>query len=334
MERFVYNLSNELSKRDYVQVVLYVWETKHQIMWGKWHEKIQIRQVPYSRYYQKIIAKIFYYFWSKIDSPNSFLINFLYHGESVLPKSSKIHYVLHSPASLIKHRYIDVSSKLIAFKNLNFIAVSEGVKAEAHPYFNSIPIKVIHHGLELSNFQPKRNYFSKNKLKIVTVAALESWKGIQHIISCFSNPHISQNFTYDIIGEGPYESILKKMVTDSQIETSVKFLGRVENVESMLPSYDIYCQLSEGEAFGISVIEAMACGLPTIVSDSPPFDKLFSNEVMKVSPNSIEEIIQKFMSLESEEIRKEFGVRGQQYVHSNFSIGQMAIKYFETLNFD
>ena len=314
-----------------MQVVLYAWETKKQIKWGKWHEKIQIRYVPYSRYFQKIIAKYFYFFWSRIDPPDSFLINFLYHGESVLPSSSKIHYVLHSPASLIKHRYTYISSKIKAFDNLNFIAVSDGVKTEAHHYLKSSPIKVIHHGIDLSIFQPKRSYYSNKKLRIVTVAALESWKGIQHIISSFSNSHISENFTYDIIGDGPYKSILKKKVVDSKLETSVIFLGHIENVESMIPSYDIYCQLSEGEAFGISVIEAMACGLPTIVSDCPPFDKIFSNEVIKVSPNSIEDIIQKFRILETEEKRKEFGLKGKEYVHSNFSLEQMSRQYFSQI---
>lgn len=314
-----------------MQVVLYVWESKKELKWGKWHEKIQIRQVPYTRYFQKIIAKFFYYFWSRIDSPDACIINFLYHGETVLPKSFKILYVLHSPATLIKHRYSYVSSKLNVFKNLNFIAVSESVKDEAHPYLKSLPIKVIHHGIDLSIFKSKRTYLSNKKLKIVTVAALESWKGIQHVISCFSNSHISQNFTYDIIGEGPFESNLKKMVTDSQLETSVKFLGHIENVESMLPTYDIYCQLSEGEAFGISVIEAMACGLPTIVSDCSPFDKIFSNEVIKVSPKSIEEIIQKFKFLESEKMRKDLGLKGRQFVSSNFSLEQMSKQYFSQI---
>lgn len=331
MERFVFNLSNELSKRDSIQVILYVWGTKQKITWGKWHEKIKFRQVPYSRYYQKNIAKLFYSFWSRIDTPDSFLINFLYHGETVLPKSTKIHYVLHSPASLIEHRYKDISTNLNEFEKLNFIAVSEGVKAEALPFLHALPIKVIHHGIDLSIFKPKRNYFSNKKLKIVTVAALESWKGIQHIISSFSNSYISQNFTYDVIGEGPYESRLKKMVTDSQLENSIKFLGSFENVESILPAYDIYCQLSEGEAFGISVIEAMACGLPTIVSDCPPFDKLFSDEVIKVAPKSIEDIIQKLKSLESDEIREEFGLKGKQYVHSNFSLEQMGHHYFNQI---
>lgn len=314
-----------------MQIILYVWGTKNQVKWGNWHERIQIRQVPYTRFYQEFVARIFYYFWARVDSPDSFLINFLYHGETVIPKSSTINYVLHSPASLIKNRYINISSVKDEYERLSFIAVSDGVKKDAIPFLSPHPIHVIHHGIDLKKFSHKQNYKINGKIKIATVAALESWKGIQNIISSFSDPYILNKFSYDIIGEGPFESTLKEMVHDLQIESSIKFLGQIEHVESLLPSYDIYCQLSEGEAFGISVIEAMACGLPTIVSNCPPFDTLFSNEVLKVNPNSQEEIIKNLKFLKSEEVRMGYGNKGREYVHSNFSLEQMGHHYFNQI---
>jgi len=314
-----------------LQIILYVWGTKNQVKWGNWHERVQIRQVPYTRFYQEFVARIFYYFWARIDSPDSFLINFLYHGETVIPKSSTINYVLHSPASLIKNRYINISSIKKKYEKLSFIAVSDGVKKDAIPFLSPHPIHVIHHGIDLKKFPHKQNYKINGKIKIATVAALESWKGIQNIISTFSDPNISNNFAYHIIGEGPFESTLKEMVSDLHLDSSINFYGMVENVESLLPSFDIYCQLSEGEAFGISVIEAMACGLPAIVSNCPPFDILFSNEVLKVNPNSREELIQKLQSLELEEARMDFGKKGREYVYSNFTVEQMGLQYFNQI---
>ena len=52
---------------------------------------------------------------------------------------------------------------------------------------------------------------------------------------------------------------------------------------------------------------------------------------IKVSPNSIEDIIQKFRILETEEKRKEFGLKGKEYVHSNFSLEQMSRQYFSQI---
>ena len=33
-------------------------------------------------------------------------------------------------------------------------------------------------------------------------------------------------------------------------------------------TYDIYCHLSEGEAFGLAIVEAMGAGLPAILNDT------------------------------------------------------------------
>ena len=49
---------------------------------------------------------------------------------------------------------------------------------------------------------------------------------------------------------------------------SVSFAGSVENVHEYLQAADVFAFPSEREAFGLSVIEAMACGLP-VVSTNP-----------------------------------------------------------------
>ena len=107
---------------------------------------------------------------------------------------------------------------------------------------------MIHHGLDFSNIGRKTNYQQNGKLKILTVAALESWKGIQHIISAFNDIEIKQNFEYHIIGEGSYRDQLSQDIKTCNAVESVFLHGNKENVESLYCNYDIYCQLSDGEA--------------------------------------------------------------------------------------
>lgn len=60
------------------------------------------------------------------------------------------------------------------------------------------------------------------------------------------------------------EAELRAFVGASGLEESVRFTGGVDNVEEYLRAADIFVFPTENEAFGISLIEAMACGLPVI----------------------------------------------------------------------
>ena len=73
----------------------------------------------------------------------------------------------------------------------------------------------------------------------------------------------------------------KDMVKKHNLDLSIHFYGTVNHIEKIFQDYDVYCQLSDGEAFGFSIFEAMASGLPVIVYDIPPFDILIPSHVAK-----------------------------------------------------
>ncbi len=325
-------MANELSESFPVKVTLYAWKSNDMVFWGSWNRKIKIRMVPYSRYYQKLIGQIYYFIWSKIDNPDTYLINFIYHGETTISKKSKLFYVLHSPASLIPSRYKFIKDKYKIYQNLNFISVSDFVKNQSMSFIYDSTNFVIHHGIDFEKIVVKKKYKQKNKIKLLTVAALESWKGIQAVIAAFSEQSIKNNYEYFVIGEGPYRSKLKRLIKKYNAENSIFLLGQKDNVESLYCNYDIYCHLSEGEAFGLAIVEAMGAGLPAILNDTQPFDILFNDSsVLKVSTNKTHELINALLRLKSAEYRQEIGEGGRGYVRNNFNIKKMAENYFGTL---
>lgn len=62
------------------------------------------------------------------------------------------------------------------------------------------------------------------------------------------------------------ENELKKFVSDNALEKHVMFTGSVNNVDEYLKASDFFVFPTEREAFGISIIEALACGLPLITT--------------------------------------------------------------------
>ena len=322
-------MANQLAKDYKLKIIVYTWGFHDKVDWGFWDERINIRIVPYSKYFQKLIAIIFYYLWIKKDNPDSYIINFLYHGEMILPSSANIYYVLHSPASLIPHRYEYIQEKADKFNQLSFIAVSEAVKEDTFPYFNKLPVNVIHHGVDLKRFSYSIDYQNNGKIKLLTISALEKWKGIQDLICILADDDLKNKFDYYIIGDGPYKQELIAMINNLNLSTNVQLLGSEDRIELLLPNYDIYCNLSDGEAFGLSLIEAMACGLPAIVYDIPPFDSLIPSHVAKKVKNKSQTMLKECMiDLADKDERERIGKNGRNYVRKNYSLEKMASNYY------
>jgi len=84
-------------------------------------------------------------------------------------------------------------------------------------------------------------------------------------------PWLPPRFRGLVIGEGPEEQRLRELARTLGIGDRVRFLGRVPHAELplVLSQCDLFAQPSIGEeAFGISVVEAMACGLPVLASNN------------------------------------------------------------------
>lgn len=132
-----------------------------------------------------------------------------------------------------------------------------------------------YNGIDKNDILEKNNSFDSNLIRFVYVGRLIEKKGVQNIISYLSRIHL--NYTFDIIGEGPYKEELMKKVNDYGVNAS--FLGYQSNVLQLLKNYDVFIHLPNWEeGFGISIIEAMASGLvvfantkgalPEIIKDS------------------------------------------------------------------
>jgi glycosyltransferase involved in cell wall biosynthesis len=71
-----------------------------------------------------------------------------------------------------------------------------------------------------------------------------------------------------IVGDGPDRALAERLCREKQICDRVHFLGNVTAVETLLPVCDLLLLTSDRESFGLSALEAMACGVPVVGTDA------------------------------------------------------------------
>ncbi|WP_447554802.1 glycosyltransferase family 4 protein [Vreelandella sp. EE22] len=67
---------------------------------------------------------------------------------------------------------------------------------------------------------------------------------------------------------------LKALIADTPLAKRIAFLGHRDDLTELLPVMDLVCIPSENEAFGLTIIESMACGLPIIGSNTGSLPEL------------------------------------------------------------
>ena len=70
-----------------------------------------------------------------------------------------------------------------------------------------------------------------------------------------------------LIGDGPERMFVKQLVKDLRLDDDVQFLGEQDHLEPLFFCADVFLLPSEQESFGLTALEAMACGVPVIASD-------------------------------------------------------------------
>ncbi len=128
------------------------------------------------------------------------------------------------------------------------------------------------------NFVDKRRYYRKDVRELKKVFAPNGEKILMHIsnfrpvkrvpdvVEVFRLVRQQMPVKLMLIGEGPDQCMIRKMITDYGLEQDVIFLGKQEDVAEVLSMADVMLLPSEKESFGLVALEAMACGVPVVTT--------------------------------------------------------------------
>ncbi|MEG0762970.1 MAG: glycosyltransferase family 4 protein [Oscillospiraceae bacterium] len=101
---------------------------------------------------------------------------------------------------------------------------------------------------------------------VISVGELNSNKNQKIIVQALANIDL-ETIHYIICGKGSYESKLKEQVTALHLESKVHFVGFREDAKELLKISDAFVFPSFREGLSVAIMEAMAAGLPCIVSN-------------------------------------------------------------------
>lgn len=150
-----------------------------------------------------------------------------------------------------------------------------------------------------------------NSLKIIYVGRLSAEKGVQDLLNSFSILTSKVNLILEIVGSGPDKESLKALAKKLCIDDKVSFRGNIEysDIYEVYENADIFVHPGRWpEAFGRTIIEAMACGLPVICSNlgAPPI--IVKDSGLIYEAGNCKELADKLSILvENDELRKSLG---------------------------
>lgn len=222
-----------------------------------------------------------------------------------------------------------VNRKMVEFTlgRADVICSTSHVMAKETNKYIDADIHVTPFGVDLETFKPAVAKKGQDDLIVGTVKALSDKYGIGDLVKAFAMiyPDFPQAKLL-IVGDGPQKDEYIQMAQQLGISEVTTFTGRVPNtdVPNFINEMDVFAVPSteDSESFGVAAVEAMACGVPVVVSNVGGLPEVVLEGVTgyvvpKENPDALAKAIQKLLL--SADTRKQFGENGIKHVASHYN---------------
>jgi glycosyltransferase involved in cell wall biosynthesis len=231
--------------------------------------------------------------------------------------------------------------KILPAWGMHTIAISEPVRQHLAcdlgvPKNN---ITVVYNGVDVKRFNRqvssedrfhiKRQYSLKNGPVIGTISRLSKVKGHTYLLSAFAKALKKiPEAQLLIIGDGPrnYINSLKLQAAGLGISSNVKFHPACKDTSIPLSVIDLFCHPSLQEGLGLSILEAMAMGLPVVASDVGGIYTLIKHRIngLLIPPMEDEALAEGMVEILSDHaLACEMGIRSRSIVENEFTAERM-----------
>jgi len=154
-------------------------------------------------------------------------------------------------------------------------AVSASLKSDTYANFHiSKQIDVIPNFIDFKRFskQPKEHFKKvlarEGEKIIVHTSNFRKVKRVEDVVKVFDLIRKEISSKLLLVGDGPERPNIEILCRELGLNDQVFFLGKQDSVEEILSVCDLFLLPSETESFGLAALEAMACEVPVVSSDS------------------------------------------------------------------
>ncbi len=198
--------------------------------------------------------------------------------------------ILHSHATQSSDKFLNrLRNDIILFFTKKFanryVACSE---AAGIAMFGEKDFFVLHNGIEYEKYKFRKSVRDKirrelsigeKQIVLGNIGRLCNQKNQKFLIALTAQLKDKLDLKTIIIGNGPLEDELKKMVTFYNIEDNVIFMGSIKNTNELYNSFDVFLLPSLYEGLPVVGVEAQANGLPCIFSDTITHELKINNNI-------------------------------------------------------
>jgi L-malate glycosyltransferase len=161
-------------------------------------------------------------------------------------------------------------------KSDGITSVSEYLRRETVKHFDIEPerIQVIPNFVDLQEYARDvypchRSKLSQPGEKIIThISNFRPVKRVEDVVRVFAKIAAEMPARLLLVGDGPDRARAQQVGEEEGVGDRISFLGKQNSVVELLSCSDLFLLLSQTEAFGLVALEAMACGVPVVATNT------------------------------------------------------------------
>ena len=166
---------------------------------------------------------------------------------------------------------------------------------------------------------------------VIFTGRLHFQKAIDRLIRAWKDVAVVQPDAHLLIlGEGPEEAKLREVTEECGLEQTIHFLGHIEGVLPYLRASDVFVLASLFEGVSLSMLEAMACGLPVVTTNIGGTCEAIRDNVdgLLVEPDNIPALAARLIeALSDPAIRQRIGVQARKRVEELYGLEHCSTLY-------
>jgi len=224
----------------------------------------------------------------------------------------------------------------------DYITAISSATREALVNFENFPkhkIRVVYNGIDDTEYvrsvstNSKRQFLGiPEKAQVIgTVARLDHIKNHKMMINALKIVHHTYPDTFLIIvGDGPERETLELLASELKLSSRVIFTGFREDTHLFYKTMDIFLLTSLSEGTAMTLLEAMATGLPCVATDVGGNPEIvMDGETGFIIPSNDEiTLAEKICTLfRNEDLMKKMGKAGRRRFEENFTVDKMVSSY-------